>query len=213
LPSKCFWSSECNKQHWAESIVPGQYDVRLLDGNDAGAYLYGTGNHYLPANETPAHLAAVISDASQVGESIFFDTGLVGIDGEALTRQEHTSMHPRATGALFRVVLKSFEQGWQPSVNGSVPPEPDRAAAAIRAADVFRAAFPDSGSYMNTGSFFEPNWQRNEWGHHYARLLEVKQTVDPKDLFVCHHCVGSEPWSEDGFCRRSYPPNDHVVIA
>ena len=34
------------------------------------------------------------------------------------------------------------------------------------------------------------------------RLLSIKKQVDPQGLFVCHHCVGSEEWSEDGMCRR-----------
>ena len=43
--------------------------------------------------------------------------------------------------------------------------------------------------------------QESQWGANYPRLLEIKQKVDPAGLFVCHHCVGSEGWSVDGFCK------------
>ena len=66
-------------------------------------------------------------------------------------------------------------------------------------------AFPstESGSYLNEGDYLDADWQRSGWGEGtYARLLEVKGAVDPAGPFVCHHCVGSEGWSEDGNCRR-----------
>merc|ERR1719148_182262 len=63
-----------------------------------------------------------------------------------------------------------------------------------------RAAFP-TGSYANEGDYFEPAWQSTFGGANYARLRAVKREVDPTGLFVCHHCVGSEDWTEDGNCR------------
>lgn len=35
-------------------------------------------------------------------------------------------------------------------------------------------------------------WQRSFWGDNYARLLEIKHTYDPGNLFRVHHGVGSE---------------------
>jgi len=63
-----------------------------------------------------------------------------------------------------------------------------------------RAAFQE-GSYVNEGDYFEPDWQRAFWGENYQPLLAVKRAVDPKGLFVCRHCVGSEDWTENGNCR------------
>ena len=74
-----------------------------------------------------------------------------------------------------------------------------------------RAAFPDvnattgaplSGTYFHETDYDEPSWQRANWGDvTYARLRAVKDAYDPRGLFVCHHCVGSEAWSADGNCR------------
>ncbi len=33
-------------------------------------------------------------------------------------------------------------------------------------------------------------------------LATVKRQYDPAGLFVLHHGVGSEAWSDDGFTRR-----------
>jgi len=68
-------------------------------------------------------------------------------------------------------------------------------------APALRKAFP-TGSYANEGDYFEPEWQETFWGENYPRLLAVKHQVDPAGLLVCHHCVGSEEWTEDGNCRR-----------
>jgi FAD/FMN-containing dehydrogenase len=64
-----------------------------------------------------------------------------------------------------------------------------------------RAASPDTGAYVNECDYFQPDWQRAFWGPNYARLIEIKHRYDPDGLFVVHHGVGSEAWSEDGFTR------------
>jgi hypothetical protein len=39
---------------------------------------------------------------------------------------------------------------------------------------------------MNEGAGrYEPNWQRTFWGDNYARLLQIKKTVDPDDVLWC----------------------------
>jgi FAD/FMN-containing dehydrogenase len=71
-------------------------------------------------------------------------------------------------------------------------------AAAIK---IIRDVTPEAGSYVNETNYFEADWQREFWGENYARLLEIKEKSDPDGLFFCHHCVGSERWSDDGSCR------------
>jgi hypothetical protein len=43
---------------------------------------------------------------------------------------------------------------------------------------------------------YEPNWQTTFWGENYARLLQIKRTVDPDDVLWCNPCVGNENWHE-----------------
>jgi len=62
-------------------------------------------------------------------------------------------------------------------------------------------SFPNAGTYLNEASYFEKDWQTTFWGKNYEKLLKIKQKVDPQDLFICHHCVGSEFWDASGNCK------------
>lgn len=52
-----------------------------------------------------------------------------------------------------------------------------------------------SGAYMNEGDVLEPDWQGSYFGDKYERLLAIKQTTDPWNLFWAPGTVGSEPWA------------------
>ena len=58
---------------------------------------------------------------------------------------------------------------------------------------------PGAGAYVSESDYFQVKWQRAFWGTNYPKLLEIKRKYDPRGLFVVHHGVGSEDWSEDGF--------------
>ncbi|WP_407654373.1 BBE domain-containing protein [Bradyrhizobium prioriisuperbiae] len=49
---------------------------------------------------------------------------------------------------------------------------------------------------------WQEDWQIAFWGDNYQRLREVKRRHDPDCLFLVHHGVGSEDWSDDGFERK-----------
>ncbi|PMD30490.1 FAD-binding domain-containing protein [Hyaloscypha variabilis F] len=61
-----------------------------------------------------------------------------------------------------------------------------------------RVLAPNTGAYMNEkgAGRYEPNWQQTFWGENYARLLQIKRTVDPDDVLWCNPCVGNERWHE-----------------
>jgi hypothetical protein len=40
----------------------------------------------------------------------------------------------------------------------------------------------------------EPNFQQSFYGSFYDRLLSIKKTVYPKDVFFAQMAVGSENW-------------------
>ena len=75
------------------------------------------------------------------------------------------------------------------------------AAKVARAMRELRKAVADVGSYVAESSYFEGDWKQCYWGPHYDRLREIKNKYDAEGLFVVHHGVGSEAWSEDGFTR------------
>ncbi|KAI1264601.1 FAD-binding domain-containing protein [Xylariaceae sp. FL1019] len=59
---------------------------------------------------------------------------------------------------------------------------------------LLREVSPDAGSYMNEGDVGEPNWQQAFFGENYDRLLEIKNTWDPLQVFWAPTTVGSEGW-------------------
>lgn len=54
------------------------------------------------------------------------------------------------------------------------------------------------GTYFNEPSAYLPSWKTAYWGGHYDRLLAIKQRLDPKNLFTCLHCVGSDTNTTEG---------------
>ncbi|CCO36641.1 hypothetical protein BN14_10783 [Rhizoctonia solani AG-1 IB] len=50
----------------------------------------------------------------------------------------------------------------------------------------------DDAAYFNEADPLEPQWKKSFFGSHYDRLLKIKQAVDPKGLFTCNRCVGSD---------------------
>lgn len=58
----------------------------------------------------------------------------------------------------------------------------------------WRDVSPGAGSYLGESDILEPNFQRSFYGTPYARLLEIKKQLDPKDVFFAQTAVGSEFW-------------------
>lgn len=46
--------------------------------------------------------------------------------------------------------------------------------------------------YYNEQYATGEEWQRSNFGSNYDRLLRIKKAVDPRGLFNCRNCVGSE---------------------
>ena len=46
-------------------------------------------------------------------------------------------------------------------------------------------------SYFGESAYTMAEWPLRYWGRKiYRRLLKVKNEVDPRGMFTCHHCVG-----------------------
>ncbi|KAF5349637.1 hypothetical protein D9756_008853 [Leucocoprinus leucothites] len=61
---------------------------------------------------------------------------------------------------------------------------------------------PDSATYMNEASLYEPDFKKAFFGSHYNQLRQIKQKYDPKSLFIVAEGVGSEDWNGDLTCRH-----------
>jgi FAD/FMN-containing dehydrogenase len=75
---------------------------------------------------------------------------------------------------------------------------------ALRFGASLRSLSPGGGTYANEADPDTPDWQHAFWGSNYERLLEIKRRVDPRGVFYCRACVGSEFFSDvDGLlCRK-----------
>ncbi len=65
---------------------------------------------------------------------------------------------------------------------------------------------PNTGSYMNEADRLDPDYMAEFYGEHAQRLEKIKRRRDPKGLFYCPTCVGSQRWNvkADGRLCRSY---------
>ena len=61
--------------------------------------------------------------------------------------------------------------------------------------NALRAVTPDGGAYLNEADMLEPNWQQSFFGNNYARLLKIKKSYDPWNVFWAPTTVGSEGWA------------------
>jgi len=216
IPGRSLWDYDYMKEHHPEIVTkdprdgqPGYQYWWTSNQGEVSNYLNSYQGRYLPissfAQDSAKELVQMLFDASrEVSVGLHFNKGQSGASAEAIARGKLTSMHPAVYDAAAFIIINSRSEGFA----GVVGLEPDAvkgeaAAKKVTAAmEVFRRGIPDAGSYANEADYFEPNWQQSFWGEHYGRLLQIKRRVDPDGLFQCHHCVGSEDWSDDGMCRN-----------
>ncbi len=174
---------------------------------EVGFFLHGYESAWLPAALLDGAQRTRLDDALFAATrhwkvTLHYNKGLAGAPPDVIAAAAETSMNPAVAAAFALAVVA---HGGPPAYPGMPGPEPDlalarRDAAAIgQAIAVLRDLVPDAGSYVSEAGFADPDWQQRSFGPHYKRLLEVKRRYDPDGLFVTHHGVGSETWSQDGF--------------
>ncbi|EFJ36236.1 hypothetical protein SELMODRAFT_230086 [Selaginella moellendorffii] len=142
---------------------------------------------------SPGNLAEVMVRIRELFPRVSLTGVFVG--GGAVSRDDRdNAVNPAWRRALWHVILgRSWSDGDDRAEQ--------RARAELSAANAMLIDLtPGSGAYGNEADFSEPQWQESLFGEHYTRLLAIKKRVDPAGIFRCHHCVGSEEWSEDLLC-------------
>jgi FAD/FMN-containing dehydrogenase len=135
---------------------------------------------------------------------LHFNKGLAGAAPEIIEAASNTAMNPAVLDA-FALAISGAEG--PPAFPGIPGHEPDivtahqHARAVGEAMAPLRALLASAGSYVAEADYFEKAWQQSFWGPNYPRLLAVKDKYDPDGLFMVHHGVGSERWTDNGFMK------------
>jgi FAD/FMN-containing dehydrogenase len=200
------WDHETRSQLAPDSIChddrPGTPPDRFWNAgnqNEVSWYVHAYQSHWLPRRllDTPDTLADTLFRASRPwGFRLDFNKALSGAAASALAGDRATAINPAVFDAAALVLSVSWEEYAYPGVPGHEPDVKLAEAGQQKVTEVMniiRAAAPDAGSYLNETDYHQPDWQQAFWGDNYARLLEIKHTYDPGNLFCVHHGVGSEP--------------------
>ena len=144
----------------------------------------------------PKKIAGAFFEASRLRPFIFqVNKGLSGEHPEARARDEETALHPGCFQAAALVIMAAAQQYAYPGMPGHEVNEQrarGQADTLNRAMKLIKDVTPGAGSYSTEADFFLEDWQQNQWGSNYPRLLAIKRTVDPENIFRVHHGVGSE---------------------
>lgn len=149
--------------------------------------------------------ATVFYKASRLASvALHINKGLAGASKEAIAQGLKTSTNPKVYHAAALIIMGAASNKVYLGVKGKQPnikKAEKKIQAITRAMHLFMKAAPNAGTYANEANYFQKNWQRDFWGQNYRKLLKIKKEYDPKGLFFCHHCVGSEFWNKNGMCR------------
>ena len=215
VPAQQFWNPGFLK--FAPGIVvsddrpgaPGGNIVWAGDAPQSGQVLHGLQSAWLPQSLLQDGERERLSDALFAATrhwavELHFNKGLAGARSDAIEAARETAINPAVCDAFALAIIAGGEGPAYPGIPGH---EPDVVAARRRAVAIDEAMTeltrlaPNPGAYVSESGFFESAWQQSFWGANYRRLLAIKDRYDPQGLFVVHHGVGSERWSNDGFTR------------
>ncbi|PVG02325.1 hypothetical protein CPB86DRAFT_794542 [Serendipita vermifera] len=87
-----------------------------------------------------------------------------------------TAVHPSWRNSIQRMIISS---GW---IRRQVTEETQKLAALV----------PGAGCYQNEADINGPNWGRTFWGSNHDRLIGIKRSIDPQNIFTCRHYVGDK---------------------
>jgi FAD/FMN-containing dehydrogenase len=217
IPSRLFWDMEKHRALGIKDVgfddrpgVPAWHAWWNGDRDQVGAFFYGYDSTWLPRRllepDRRGALVDAFFEASRFHDiDLQFNKGLAGAPPDAIAASRDTPMNPAVLDAFALVIVAD---GGLPAYPGSPYPKTNPVTAQKVADAVDKAMLPlrrlapNAGAYVAESNFFNAQWRDEYWGEHYGRLRRIKARYDPNGLFITHHGVGSEDWSEDGFTRR-----------
>ena len=211
IPPNKMWNYDFWHKHYPNLVVkntgpnsrPGEYWWAPNSG-EVFAYWYTYQSWWLPKSlfneKRLSHTADVIYKASRLAPvSFHINKGLAGASKMALRLSKETSTNPSVYNAAALVIMSA---GTSNVLGHRNTAEAQADIARInKAMHMIESLAPNAGAYANEANYFQKNWQSAFWGSNYSKLLKLKNKYDPKGLFYCHHCVGSEYWTKRGMCR------------
>ncbi|KAI5805293.1 FAD binding domain-containing protein [Peziza echinospora] len=163
----------------------------LFDDEFVGGNMFTSSRLILREHVEKNHTAVTEAFRNAADAGLFIIGHLVapGVFGGA---KDETSVNPVWKKALL---LPLYNANWQGNENEAQKWALIRKM--IEETDApFKAVSPGSGTYLNEANIYEPDWQNDFYGTNYARLLKIKEEVDPKDVFWAKTAVGSDKWVE-----------------
>lgn len=96
-----------------------------------------------------------------------------------------TGVNTAYRSSLWEIV---YATAWFDGIPATVK---DNAANAVhRAADPVRAITPNGGCYYSEADVLEEDWQTAFFGSNYPRLVSIKKTYDPDNIFTVWKGIG-----------------------
>jgi len=164
------------------------------ENGDAFAYHTGSAQRYFELHhaEDPAFAPAVarIAETSPKGLVLALNYALGHGSEMALANASDTTVHPQVYTAIGALKLEILQHDFVPTATTAVEPKKAANFATLRAQ--LEAVVPGAGSYYNEGDYLTQAFQTDFWGSSYPELAATKVRYDPRNVFTCHQCVGSE---------------------
>jgi FAD/FMN-containing dehydrogenase len=206
VPARDFWNAAVLGQIPGLIVpddrpgAPKGYFYWAVDAGQVGQVLHAyqstwLSQRLLDRDRRPA-LVDALTRASQIWPvALHCNKGLAGAPANVLDWTKDTSMNPAVLDSFALAIAGANEPPAYPGIAGH---EPDVAKGRRDARAVASAMAPlkalagRPGSYLSEADYFQDDWQASFWGHHYARLTQVKDHYDPGGLFSVHQGVGTD---------------------
>ncbi|CUA78435.1 hypothetical protein RSOLAG22IIIB_13146 [Rhizoctonia solani] len=172
------------------STHPTFYDMFIINTPEAEARTsFWIGTRLVSRDAFATNSQQLAQYITGRGRTFWASFNLVGGGAISKIDPESTGLNPQwRKGALMSW---EFSGSW-PLDATSEEIEQIKANTTQVVQDFGKIAGLDDAAYMNEADPLEPQWKKAFWGAHYDRLQGIKQQIDPKGLFTCNRCVGSD---------------------